>query len=322
MSHSKRKAPIVGIDLGGTNMQVGVVSPDDKLLGEAKLKTKAAEGKDAVVARLVEGVQEACANAKIKVSDIAAVGIGAPGAVDPDEGIVLEAVNLGWKNFNVAEVLTKKIGAKTFLDNDVRVAIYGEWVLGAAQGCTDVAGIWCGTGVGGGLILNGKLHYGKFMSAGEIGHTLILPTNSPGSRSLEHNCSRTAVADRIVKLIKAGRKSSISELCEGDYEKVKSKAIAKAYAEGDELTVEVVDHTAELLGYAAANVVTLLSIERVVMGGGLTEALGKPWVEKIERVCKQIAFPDKCKQAKVVASKLEDHAGVFGAAMIAAHRLK
>lgn len=322
MSNGKRKAPIVGIDLGGTNMQIGVVSPDNKILGEAKLKTRAADGKDAVVARIVEGVNEACSNAKIKVADLAAVGIGAPGAVDPHQGVVLEAVNLGWKNFNAADTLTKKLGVKTFLDNDVNVAVYGEWRMGAAEGCTDVLGIWCGTGVGGGLILNNQMYYGKFMTAGEIGHTLILPMNSPGNRSLEHNCSRTAVADRIVKLIKAGRKSSIHDICEGDYEKIKSRAIGKAYADGDPLTIEVVDHAAELLGYAAANCVTLLSIERVVMGGGLTEALGRPWVEKIERFCKLIAFPDRCKQARVVVSKLEDRAGVFGAAMIAADRLK
>lgn len=318
---AKSNKPAVGIDLGGTNMQIGVVSSDMKLLGQAKKKTKAADGAAAVLDRLVEGVHEALAAAKLTIKDVSCVGIGAPGAVDPGAGLVLEAVNLRWKNYPLAEVLTKRFGVPAFLDNDVNVAVWGEHQLGSGKGSRNMLGVWVGTGIGGGLVLNGELYYGHFMTAGEIGHVIALPNNPPGHRSLEHNCSRTAVVDQIVRLVKANRKSKISELCEGNYDDIKSKMVAKAYEVGDEVVTEVIDHAAELLGIEIAGVVTLLSLERVVLGGGLTEAIGRPFVEKVERAVKQFAFPERCKQVKIVASQLEDTAGIFGAAILATNRL-
>lgn len=312
--------PFVGIDLGGTNMQIGVVSPDKKLLATAKRKTKAEEGFDAVIGRIIEGVDEAAQAAKTPIAQLAALGIGAPGVVDPEAGVVLEAVNLRWNDAPLAKALTKRLGIPVFIDNDVNVAVYGENELGSGKGSKDLLGVWCGTGIGGGLILNGKLFYGAFKSAGEIGHTILFPNNPPGSRSLEHNCSRTAVVDRIIRLISSNRKSIISQLVDGDLTKVKSKTIGKAYAEQDQLTVEVVEDAAMFLGIAIANVVTLLSLPRVVVGGGLTEALGEPWVKLIEKSTRKFAFPDVCKKVDVVASKLEDNAGVYGAAMIAMDR--
>jgi glucokinase len=316
------KKPFVGIDLGGTNMQVGVVSPDFKLLGEAKKKTKADEGLDAVLNRIVDAVNEACVAAKIELSQLGGIGIGAPGAVDPKKGVVLEAVNLRWKNQPIAQLLTKKTKVPTYLDNDVNVAVYGENELGAGKGSKFVLGVWVGTGVGGGLILNGDLYYGHYLSAGEIGHTIILPSNQPGSRSLEHNCSRSAVVERIVRLIRSNRPSSLkAEMEESGPEKIKSRALAKAYHDGDALTIEVVDESAELLGTAIAGQVTMLSLERVILGGGLVEAVGKPYVEKVRKAMKKFAFPDACKDCDVVASQLEDKAGVFGAAMLAMEKL-
>ncbi|GMV24046.1 MAG: sugar kinase [Phycisphaerae bacterium] len=315
------KGPVVGVDLGGTNMQIGVVSPDRALIGESKRKTKADEGLDGVVTRLISGIEEACASAKVTLRELAAVGIGAPGAVDPEEGVVLEAVNLRWNDVPLADILTKRMGVPAFLDNDVNVAVYGEYRMGAGAGSKHLLGVWVGTGIGGGLILNDALYYGHFMTAGEIGHTLILPGNPPGSRSLEHNCSRTAVVDRLVRLIRSNRKSVLTKLTEGDYEGIKSKTIAEAFRRKDELTVEVVEETAQLLGVAIANCVTLLSLERVVLGGGLTEALGDPWVELVKRHARKFAFPERCKKVDIVESKLMDHAGVYGAAMIAMDRM-
>lgn len=318
---AKSNKPAVGIDLGGTNMQIGVVGSDMKMLGQAKKKTKAADGAAAVLDRLVEGVHEALAAAKLTIKDVSCVGIGAPGAVDPGTGIVLEAVNLRWKNYPLAEVMTKRFGIPVFLDNDVNVAVWGEHQLGSGKGSRNMLGVWVGTGIGGGLVLNGELYYGHFMTAGEIGHVIALPINPPGHRSLEHNCSRTAVVDQIVRLVKANRKSKITELCEGNYDDIKSKMVAKAYELGDEVVTEVIDHAAELLGIEIAGVVTLLSLERVVLGGGLTEAVGRPFVEKVERAVKHFAFPERCKQVKIVASQLEDTAGIFGAAILASNRL-
>ncbi len=315
------KGPYVGVDLGGTNMQIGVVTSDRELSGESKRKTKAEEGLDGVMTRLISGIEEACAAAKVNIRDLCGVGIGAPGAVDPGQGMVLEAVNLRWTDVPLVEILTKRLGVPVFLDNDVNVAVYGEYRMGAGVGAKQMLGVWVGTGIGGGLILNDALYYGHFLTAGEIGHTISLPGNPPGSRSLEHNCSRTAVVDRLVRLIKSNRKSILTKLCDGDYDAIKSKTVAEAYKKKDELTVEVVDDAAQLLGVAIANCVTLLSLERVVLGGGLTEALGDPWIDVVKKNVRKIAFPERCKKVDVVGSKLLDHAGVYGAAMIAMDRL-
>lgn len=315
--------PFVGIDLGGTNIQVGIVSPDLKLLAEAKRKTKAEEKLEGVMGRIVAGIEEACEAAGLRTTDLGGVGIGAPGAVDPDRGVVLEAVNLRWDDVPLAELLTKRLRVKTFLDNDVNVAIYGENKLGAGKNAKNVLGVWLGTGIGGGLILNGELYYGHFWTAGEIGHTILLPNLPRGVRSLENNCSRSAIVDRLVKLIKANQKSKVTAEVGDDFDKIKSRTLARHYREAereDKLVVEVVDDAANLLGQAIGSVVTLLSLPRVVLGGGLTEALGPPFVERVQKVVREVAFPDACKKVNVVESILEDTAGVFGAAMIAMDR--
>jgi glucokinase len=309
--------PVVGIDLGGTNMQIGVVNPDFSIRSRAKRKTKAAEGLDAVVQRIVEGVEEACQGANLQTKDLAAVGIGAPGAIDPRQGLVLEAVNLRWTNVPLCDLLSQKLGVPVILDNDVNAAIYGENRLGAGENARDLLGVWIGTGIGGGLILNGQLYYGTFFTAGEIGHTTLVPNNPPGSRSLEHNTSRSAIVERLIRLIRANRPSIIPSLVDGNLSDVKSKTIAKAYNAGDELTIEVVDSAADLLGIAIANTVTLLSLGRVVVGGGLTEALGESLVEKIRHAVRTRVFPDVCRKVEVVGTRLEDDAGVLGAALLA-----
>lgn len=315
-------SPIVGIDLGGTNMQIGVVNGDHKVIGRAKRKSKPEEGRDRVIQRIVDGVREACEDAKIDIKDVAAIGIGAPGAIDPETGTVLEAVNLRWDNVPLADLLSKQTGCRVVVDNDVNAAVYGENRLGAGENARDLLGVWIGTGIGGGLILNGALYYGSLYTAGEIGHTILFPNNPPGARSLEQVCSRTSIVERLTKLIRANEKSIIPSLVDGDLSQIKSKVVAKAYESGDPLTVEVVDDAARLVGISIAGVVTLLSLGRVVLGGGLTEALGKPFVQRVEQSAREHAFPAACRKVEVVESALADAAGVFGAAMIAQERLR
>ncbi len=315
-------ALIVGIDLGGTNMQIGVVDKDRNVIGHGKKKTKADEGGPAVLNRIVEGIVEACGEAKVKLTDLDAIGIGAPGAIDPKTGVVLEAVNLRWTDVPLAKILKDKLGIPVFVDNDVNCAVWGEHQLGAGKKADDLLGVWIGTGIGGGLVLNGSLYYGTFMTAGEIGHTILFPGNPPGSRSLEHNTSRTSIAERIVRLIRSNRKSMITKMIDADeLDSIKSKTISEAFKAGDELTVQVIENAAEMLGIGITNMVTTLSLGRVVLGGGLVEALGDPLVDLVRKVVRKNAFPDRCRQVDVVGTKLLDEAGVLGAALIAAERL-
>jgi glucokinase len=318
---ARRAKPYVGIDLGGTNMQIGVVAPNNDIIGRSRKKTTADKGQAVVINRVIEGVQAACMQAGLTVTQLAGVGIGAPGAIDPATGVVLEAVNLRWDNVPLAKILQSKLRVPVLVDNDVNVALFGEWKAGAARGDRDVLGVWVGTGIGGALILNNHVYAGGFFTAGEIGHTILYPNAPMARRSLEQNCSRTAIADRLVALMRQNRKSMLLQLCGGDLTQIKSKMIAAAYSEGDKLTSEVLDETAQLLGVAIANVVTLLSLKKIVVGGGLTEALGEPWVKKIRKAVRETAFPERVQQVQVVASELEDDAGLLGAAMLAREKL-
>lgn len=320
----EHERPIVGIDLGGTNMQVGVVRFEAgayRLLGRSKRKTKGDLGEAEVIERIAVAVERACAEAMITPADLAAVGLGAPGAVQPFTGVIHEAVNLRWNDLAIADRLRARLGVPIYLDNDVNVAIVGEHRLGAGRGARHLLGVWCGTGVGGGIIFDNRLHYGHFLTGGEIGHMHVLPNNPPGSRSLEHNCSRSAITDRIVKLIQANRKSILPSLTGGDLSRVKSSALGEAFRQGDELVREVVDDAAKLMGIHLAGLQTLLGFERIVLGGGLTEALGEPWVARVAEFVRKDTFPDEAKGVEVVATQLADDAGLVGAAVLACERL-
>ena len=321
--------PIVGGDLGGTNMQIGVVAPstlaglDDTpvLLAQEKKKTKAEIGPEGVVDRLVRAIEECCEEADVKVKDLAAVGIGAPGAVNHRAGIVLEAVNLRWNQMPLAEILEDRLGVPAVIDNDVNVAVWGENRFGAARGAQHLLGVWVGTGVGGALVLDGTLYYGHAMTAGEIGHMHLFPHQAPGSRSLEHNTSRTAIVNRLVHLIKSNRSSVIPELVDGDLTRIKSGVVAEAYAKGDELTHEVIHFAADMLGAHIGGVVTLLSLEQIVLGGGLTAAMGRSFADLVETAIRRVAFPDACKKVGVEISSLDEKAGILGAAVLAHARV-
>lgn len=307
---------VIGIDLGGTNMQIGVVNAANKVIGRSKRKTRATEGLDKVIGRICEGVEEACKEAKVTMKQIGGLGIGAPGAIEPFKGVVLLAPNLRWRDVQLADILKKKLKIPVVVDNDVNVAVYGEWKAGAGKGYNDLAGVWLGTGVGGGLVLNGRVYYGHYFSAGEVGHSILLPFAPPGSQKLEENCSRTAIVERLIRLIRV-RKSIIPELAQGDLSEVRAKTVAIAYEKGDQVTHDVIDNAAELLGIAIANMVTTLSLPLVVLGGGLTESMGDDIVKPVKKWTRHYAFPDACKKVEVVATKLMDNAGLLGAAMMA-----
>jgi len=321
--------PVAGVDLGGTNINAGIATSELSgqgvrgIIGRGRKKTKAELGPDGVIERVAEAVENACDEAHIDPEELGAIGIGAPGAIEPGSGMVLEAVNLRWNRVRLGEMLSERFGgAPVVVDNDVNVAILAEHRLGAGEHAQHLLGVWIGTGVGGGIILNGKLHYGAFGSAGEIGHMHASPYNQPGERSLEHNCSRTALADRLTKLIKANHASIIPQIVNGDLSRIRSKVIAQAYARGDALTREVVDHAADLLGIIIGGAVTLLSLERVVLGGGFTEALGEPFVDLVRAGARRVIFPNAAKNVEIVASELSEDAGIAGAALLALESIR
>lgn len=317
-------APIVGIDLGGTNIQIGLVEHHGDTpvqTASVKRKTKAALGADAVLDRIAQGVVECCDKASVTPSDLAAIGIGAPGPADPYRGIVFDAVNLAWRDMPLAAELRTRLGPPIYVDNDVNAALVGEAACGAGAGADSLLGVWVGTGVGGALIFNRQLYHGHFYSAGEVGHMHAFPASPPGSRTLEYNCSRTAMVEHLTRLIRTNRTTILTDLVQGDLSKLRSSVIAKAYHAGDELTREVVDHAADLLGAHIGSLQTLLSVERIILGGGATEAIGQPFVRRVHTHARRVAFPAIAKEFQLVASSLEDRAGVLGMAALARQRL-
>lgn len=318
-----RKGLIAGVDLGGTNMNVGIVDERGKIVGRSKRKTKAAEGKEAVITRLVEAIDRACGEASVTRQQLSAVGVGAPSAVDVERGVMYSAGNLGWKNVPLRDILGKRLGRAVVVDNDVNVAVWGEHQLGAGKDRGDMIGVWVGTGIGGGLILGGRLWRGPLSTAGEIGNSILLPIPSPGRRTVEEHSSRTAMVRAMDTLLGFYPNSMLREFIDGKDgsepldRAISSSVIAECYSKGDALVRRVVDAAADLLGVAIANAVTLLSVPTVVLGGGVTEALGKPWMSRVRDSFEEHVFPSSLRRVDVVASTLKDDAGILGAAMLA-----
>jgi glucokinase len=312
----------IGIDLGGTNIQGGLVSGDGKLMQTDRVKTKAESGEDTVVKRIAKLAQTIVESAGLTFDDVAGLGIGAPGAVNHKKGVVINAVNLRWSNFPLARALERELKIPIVVDNDVNVGTWGEFKAGAGKGYDDLMGIFVGTGIGGGFVFGGELFHGAMMTAGEIGHTVLRADAPLGQRTLENLASRTNIVNQLRQLILANHESVITDLTGGDMTRVRSKILAEAYRGGDDLTAKVIGHAAHYLGASIANAVTLLSLPCVVVGGGLTEAFQSDWIELIREFYEEYVFPPELSECKIVASKLGDDAGIIGAALLAKQRLE
>lgn len=304
---------VVGVDLGGTNMQIGVVNARHRIIGRMRSKTEAHEGAAAVIDRIADGVEIACQQAGLSIQEIAAVGVVAPGAIDIPKGVVLEAPNLRWKNLPLRARLQRKLGCQVIVDNDVNGAVWGESRLGAGRGRGDMLGVWVGTGVGGGLILNGSLYYGEFFTAGEIGQTVLFPGGRKGRITVEDFCSRTGMARTIKSLLRRRRSSSIT----GDVSSDVAGQLRQAYKQRNPLALKVVHEAADLLGVAIANWITALSLDTVIIGGGVTEAFGRPYLNRIRASFQKHVFPKRCRRCALLMTHLKDDAGLLGAALLA-----
>ena len=317
MAKRSRGTPYLGVDLGGTNIQAGIVR-DNHVVERDSVKTRAADGADAVIDRIVKLCTGLADAHGIGLDDVAAAGIGAPGAINVETRTVSLAVNLGWRDVPLGKLLEKRLGLPVTVDNDVNVGVWGERAAGAARGFDDVLGIFVGTGIGGGLVLDGKIVHGRFMTGGEIGHTVMRADAPLGRRTLEDLAPRTNIVRHLLHLIDTGHPSELLDIADGDRERIRSKVLSKALQRKDALTLEVVRDAAHYVGVAAANAVTLLSLPCVVIGGGLTEACGPAWIKAIREGFNTHVFPPHlADDVKLVASTLGDDAGVLGAADLA-----
>jgi glucokinase len=325
-----KKKILVGVDLGGTSLLAVTTNAKGKILGERKRKTHAEEGASAVLERIAKTVRNAVRDAGAKMANVRAIGIGVPGPVDPEQGVIFSAPNLGptWNHLPVASYLGEKLGCPVYLENDVNVGAIGEHSLGAGKGFTDIVAIFVGTGIGGGLILNDGLYQGTRFTAGEVGHTVLLadgPQCGCGKRGCaEAIASRTAIEREIRSGIESGRESIVPQiLAESGRETMSSSVIATALERGDALTQEVVAKAEYYMGLLVASVVNLLDPQAVILGGGVVERLGENYMGPVRETAEHYYLnqQDKAK-IHVVEAQLKDYAGVLGAAMLVHRRRK
>jgi glucokinase len=313
---------VLGIDIGGTNLVVGSVAEDGSaMVASASEPTHSEAGATDVVDRLVGLAERAIATTRREApgAEILGVGVGAPGPLDTKRGIVLLTPNLGWVNMPLRQLIHDRLGLPAALDNDANCAVLGEWWVGAARGARHAIGITIGTGIGGGLIVDGRLYHGASDVAGEIGHTTI---DTEGRRCkcgnygcLEAYASGPNIALRAVEEMEAGAESRLRALVGGDLRKITAQTVYQAAADGDELALEVVNDTAKFLGVGIGNLLNVFNPEVVVVCGGVTLA-GDHLFEPLRREVARRAFKPAVSACRIVPGELAGTAGVYGAAKI------
>lgn len=324
----KGKRLYAGVDLGGTSLLAVVTSGKGKVLGAREEATEVKRG-DArpVIEQVVRAVRKAADKAGVEVKQISALGIGAAGAVDPDKGIVHTAPNLGWDDVPLSKELEGALGVESFVDNDVHVAMIGEYEKGAARGARHAIAIWVGTGIGGAVIVRGRLHYGCRGSAGEIGHTVIQIDGPPckcGRKGcVEALASRTAMERQVREEAKNGKKSAALKIMDEEGKtRMTSSVIAKALEARDPVMREVYERAQHALGMLTANLVNVMDPEVVVIGGGIAERFGDDFVAPIRKTAyENFLQKDGREKIKIVPCALGERAGAIGAALMARSRL-
>ncbi|HEY6827661.1 MAG TPA: ROK family protein [Gemmatimonadaceae bacterium] len=324
MATKKRHPPqyIIGVDLGGTNIVVGAMSADGKhSYATRSIPTSAELGAEGVADRivgLIEGViLDTIAHTSANRRDFIGVGIGAPGPLDRDKGLVIVAPNLGWRNFPLRDRIGERLNLPATLDNDANCATVGEWWQGAAKGASNVIGMTIGTGIGGGLILDGKLFHGASDVAGEIGHTTI-DLNGRHCKCGNYGCleayaSGPAIATRAREvLVREETASLLPSLVGGRLESITAETVYRAAQQGDAVASEIVRDTARYLGTGIANLLNILNVDVVVVAGGVTQA-GDALFVPMQAEVRRRAFRPAVDATRIVPGILPGTAGVVGA---------
>jgi glucokinase len=308
----------IGFDLGGTKMQCAVFDSKMKKIGQQKRRTRQDLGVQGGLDRIADTVVRVLKETKLDASDIAGIGIGCPGPVEWDTGIVRVAVNLGWENVKIGAFLSKRFGCPVEVLNDVDAGVYGEHIAGAGLGARTTVGIFPGTGIGGGCVYDGQILRGKHLSCMEIGHIKISGSSRQGGSNmtgtLESEASRLALAGELAKLAYRGEAPYLFKVVGTDIGAIRSKVIYEAIAAGDNEVERAMISVCEAIGHSIANIVLLICPDCIVLGGGLVESMPERFLKKITSVAKSSVFECYRDQFEVQVAKLGDDAGVVGCA--------
>lgn len=307
----------IGFDLGGTKMLAKVFTDDYTILGSAKEKTQGAKGAKAGLKRMVEVIETALAKAGVDRSRIAGIGVGCPGPINPDKGEIVEAPNLGWKGVPVEKHLGDAFACRVVICNDVDAGVYAEYAGGAAKGARCAVGIFPGTGIGAGAVVEGRLLRGANLSCMELGHIPLFPETSghgEDGTTLEMECSRLKIASDAARAAYRGQAPHLLKSCGTDMSKITSGRLADAIAAGDVEIENIVRRAAILLGCGVATVVHLLAPDVIVLGGGLVSAMPQLYLETVKKATRERVLKTYQDSYRIVPAQLEDGAGVMGAA--------
>ena len=312
----------VGVDLGGTNITIALVDMKGKIKNKVKISTQIDKNPNFVMKTIIENIKLIIKDIPLK--QIIGIGVGAAGQIDHARGIIQFSPNLHWRNVPIVREIKKKINLPVSLDNDANVACFGEFLFGAGRGAKHILCVTLGTGVGGGIIIDGKIYRGANGSAGEIGH-ITVHANGRKCNCGNHGCMEAYVGaphikERAIEKIKSGRHSIVVKLVNGSLAKITPKILEEAALYKDRLALEIWEETGRYLGIGIASLINIFNPEKIVIGGGVANA-GKFIFDPLCRTIQERALPIASQDTKVVRAKLGEEAGVIGAAMLVSYNL-
>ena len=308
----------LGFDLGGTKMLATVFDASFQPVARKRKKTRGREGNTPALERVVDTIQKALEEAEVRPEELGGIGVGCPGPLDLDAGVVLEAPNLGWVNTPLRETLEREFGCAAVVVNDVDAGVYGEYRFGAGQDARCVVGVFPGTGIGGGCVYEGRILRGRTSSCMEVGHVQVVPDGplcGCGKRGcLEAVASRLAISAAAAQAAFRGQAPNLLELAGTSLSNIRSGVLAASIRGGDQAVEEIVRTAARQVGTAVGGVVHLLGPDVVVLGGGLVEAMPEIYLEGVTSAAREWVLPSLADSFRVEAARLGDDAAVIGAA--------
>ncbi len=310
----------IGVDLGGTNIATGVINEKNEIIGRGKVKTRAPRPAEAIFDSIKEAVDMAVVNAGIKYDEVISIGIGTPGSVNKDTGAIEFSNNLKFHNVPAKQMLEERFKKPVYLENDANAAALGEAVAGCGNGVKNFVAVTLGTGVGSGIIIDGKIYRGSNFCGGEMGHMVInvdgIPCNCGRKGCWEKYASATALVSQAVEAMQSNKDSLLWQTCDGDLNKVEGKSIFEALDLGDNTAKAVVDKYLYYVAIGLANVINALQPEAVCIGGGIS-GQGEKILEPIRAIVKAERYSVYAeKQAAILQASLGNDAGIIGAALL------
>lgn len=307
---------IIGADLGGTNVRAAVTTRDGRIIGNGRRPSRAMEGPEVTIPAIIGAIRDAVQDAGVDLSEVCGAGIGVPGHHRSKDGVVEWSPNFkDWVGLQLLKPIMDDLGVTAYMGNDVNVAALGEFRFGAGRDVNSLVMMTLGTGIGGGIILDGKLWLGANEGGGEIGHQVINPNGSPclcgNFGDLEGEARRDSIIARAQRKICQGRKTILTEMVEPKFLDLTPAMIADAANQGDEVAIEVMDETGFFVGIGAANAITFLNPEMVIIGGGIAQAGPVLW-DSIMRTVRATALKEALDVCQVVPAALGDDAGIMG----------